>query len=241
MSTFLAAADLSAANLHTPWQWCVAILQIVLIDIVLAGDNAVVIALAVRQLDQRQRRLGIVLGASIAVLLRILLTFFTAQLLEYNYIKLAGGAAVVWIGAKLLLQNTGDKEEMQGKAATTLWSAVWLILVADLTMSIDNVLAVGGASRGNQWLIVFGLMLSIPLVVFTSNLLSKLMDRFPVIVYVGAGVLGWVGGGMIATDRLLRDWIAPTPDMVRIVEIVGVAVVMLVPVAIRRLFRPRQD
>lgn len=241
MSTFLAAADLSAANLHTPWQWCVAILQIVLIDIVLAGDNAVVIALAVRQLDQRQRRLGIVLGASIAVLLRILLTFFTAQLLEYNYIKLAGGAAVVWIGAKLLLQNTGDKEEMHGKAATTLWSAVWLILVADLTMSIDNVLAVGGASRGNQWLIVFGLMLSIPLVVFTSNLLSKLMDRFPVIVYVGAGVLGWVGGGMIATDRLLRDWIAPTPDMVRIVEIVGVAVVMLVPVAIRRLFRPRQD
>src|SRR3954470_15472936 len=144
--TMLAAA--TAVLPHTPWQWCLAVLQIVLIDVVLAGDNAVVIALAVRQLEPRQRLMGIMLGSGAAVLLRVGLTMIAAHLLAMNYIKLIGGVLVLWIAVKLLRDNTGDGEEASGKAASGLWSAVWLILIADITMSIDNVLAVGAASKG---------------------------------------------------------------------------------------------
>ncbi|HVS53020.1 MAG TPA: TerC family protein [Opitutaceae bacterium] len=190
------------AEPHTFAQWVVATLQIVVIDVVLAGDNAVVIALAVRQLPPRQRMLGILLGSGMAVCLRVLLTYFAAQLLAVSYVQLVGGVLVVWIALKLLRDNTAESDEPHVKTATTLWSAAWLILVADVTMSIDNVLAVAGASKGSQWLLLFGLGLSIPLVVFTSNLLSKLMDRYAIIVWAGAGILGWVGAEMIATDRL---------------------------------------
>ncbi len=197
------AASVAAAAPETAWQWCLAILSIVLIDVVLAGDNAVVIALAVRQLQPRQRLLGIILGSGVAVGLRVVLTFFAAQLLAMNYIKLIGGGLVFWIAIKLLRENTGAGEDDEsGKAAHGIWSAVWLILVADLTMSIDNVLAVAAASKGSFALLVFGLGLSIPLVVFTSNLLSKLMDRYSIIVWVGAAILGKVGGEMIVTDPL---------------------------------------
>lgn len=182
--------------------WVLAIISIVLIDVVLAGDNAVVIALAVRQLNPRQRLLGIILGSGAAVALRVVLTFFAAQLLAMDYIKLIGGALVFWIAIKLLRDNTGGEEEGEGKPATTIWSAVWLILVADVTMSIDNVLAVAAASKGSFALLLFGLGLSIPLVVFTSNLLSKLMDRYSIIVWIGAAILGKVGGEMIVTDHL---------------------------------------
>lgn len=195
---FLAAV--TALQPHTPLEWVVAVFSIVLIDIVLAGDNAVVIALAVRQLQPRQRLVGIMLGAGVAVGLRVVLTFFAAQLLALNYIKLIGGLLVFWIAIKLLRENTGAPEG--GKAAAGLWSAVWLILVADITMSVDNVLAVAAASKGSFALLMFGLGLSIPLVVFTSNLLSKLMDRYPIIVWIGAAILGKVGGEMVVTDKL---------------------------------------
>jgi predicted tellurium resistance membrane protein TerC len=173
----LAAA--TALQPHTPVEWVVAVLSIILIDVVLAGDNAVVIALAVRQLQPRQRLMGITLGAGVAVGLRVVLTFFAAQLLALN---------------------TGGPES--GKSAAGLWSAVWLILVADITMSVDNVLAVAAASKGSFALLMFGLGLSIPLVVFTSNLLSKLMDRYPIIVWIGAAILGKVAGEMVVTDKL---------------------------------------
>lgn len=204
-------AEIAAPNPHSPMQWVVAVLSIVLIDVVLAGDNAVVIALAVRQLQPKQRFLGTLLGSGVAVALRIVLTFFAAQLLAMNYIKLVGGLLVFWIAVKLLCDNAGDDDE-EGKAATTLWSAVWLILVADITMSIDNVLAVAAASKGNLPLLLFGLGLSIPLVVFTSNLLSKLMDRYRFIVWLGAAVLGKVAGEMIASEHLffpkpLDNWV----------------------------------
>jgi YjbE family integral membrane protein len=187
---------------HTLWGWCLAVLQIVLIDVVLAGDNAVVIALAVRQLPAKQRLTGITLGSAAAVLLRVALTMVAAHLLAMNYIKLVGGVLVFWIAVKLLRDNMGEHEEAHGKAASGLWSAVWLILVADITMSIDNVLAVGAASKGSKILLWFGLGLSIPLVVFTSNLLSKLMDRYPVIVWGGAAILGKVGAEMVISDHL---------------------------------------
>jgi YjbE family integral membrane protein len=199
----------TSTNLHTPWDWSLAILSIVLIDIVLAGDNAVVIALAVRTLPPKQRLMGIALGSGVAVALRVGLTFGAAQLLALNYIKLVGGLLILWIAVKLLLDNTGDRAH--GREAGGLWQAVWLILVADITMSLDNVLAVAGASKGSFALLLFGLGLSIPLVVFTSNLLSKLMDRYPVVIYLGAAILGKVGGDMIMTDGLIVENFQPAP------------------------------
>ncbi len=229
-SAMLLAAAIAAP--HTLWEWCLAVLQIVVIDIVLAGDNAVVIALAVRQLEPRQRLTGIVLGSGAAVLLRVGLTAIAAQLLALNYIKIIGGAAVIWIALKLLRDNLGPKDEAHGKSATSLWSAVWLIVVADITMSIDNVLAVGAASKGSTLLLWFGLGLSIPLVVFTSKLLSTAMDRYPVIVWIGAAILGKVGGEMIVTDPLVADkfhlgsWAAHGVGLLGALAIVGSGLMM---------------
>jgi YjbE family integral membrane protein len=202
----LAAALVSQP--HTPWEWFVAIFYIVWIDIVLAGDNAVVIALAVRNLPPKQRKMGILLGASAAVVLRAGLTAVTAKLLIIPYLKLIGGVLILWIAFKLLRQDqehdAGDKQGAQG-----LWQAVWMIIVADITMSLDNVMAVGGAARGNNALILFGLALSIPLVVFGSNLISKAMARYQIIVFIGAAILGKVGGEMILTDKVVVAHVLP--------------------------------
>jgi YjbE family integral membrane protein len=230
--TLLAAA--TAALPHTPWEWCLAVLQIVLIDVVLAGDNAVVIALAVRQLEPKQRLMGILLGSGAAVLLRVALTMVAAHLLAMNYIKLVGGLLVFWIAVKLLRDNTGEKEEAHGKAASGLWSAVWLILIADITMSIDNVLAVGAASKGSKALLWFGLGLSIPLVVFTSNLLSKLMDRYAIIVWIGAAILGKVGGEMIVSDHLFFPDAPPDAWLVHSMGGLGAALVVIIGLALRK-------
>ena len=223
---------LAASTLTQPdslAQWILAIVSIVLIDIVLAGDNAVVIALAVRQLKPRQRLIGIFLGSGAAVALRVVLTFFAAQLLAMDYIKLIGGVLVFWIAIKLLRDNTGGSGEGEGKPATTIWSAVWLILVADITMSIDNVLAVAAASKGSFGLLLFGLGLSIPLVVFTSGLLSKLMDRYSIIVWIGAAVLGKVGGEMIVTDHLFfPPPAAPDAWFIHSVGVVAAGIVVAV-------------
>lgn len=179
-------------------------LSIILIDILLAGDNAVVIAMAVRSLPKEQRRLGIAVGSGFAVVLRIALTFFAAQLLQTQYLKLVGGIAILWIAVKLLA-DSGVGEE-GGREAKTLWQAMWLIIVADITMSVDNILAVAAASKGHLGLLIFGLGLSIPFVVFTSRLLSTLMDKYPIIVYIGSAILGRVGGEMMFTD----PWVTKT-------------------------------
>jgi len=227
-----ALALVSTAGLHTPMEWVLAILSIVVIDVVLAGDNAVVIALAVRTLPPKQRLIGSALGAGAAVLLRVGLTFVAAQLLVINYVKLVGGLLLLWIAVKLLVDNTGEQE--QGRPAAGLGQAVWLILVADITMSLDNVLAVAGASRGSLALLIFGLALSIPLVVFTSNLLSRLMDRYVALVYGGAAILGKVAGDMIMTDRLVADHFHPAVWVVHTVEVLLAAGVILVAQAWRR-------
>lgn len=193
---------------HTALEWFFAIFYIVWIDIVLAGDNAVVIALAVRNLPPKQRKMGILLGAGAAVVLRASLTAVTTKLLLVPYLKLIGGLLILWIAFKLLRQgeehDTGDKEGAQG-----LWQAVWMIIVADITMSLDNVMAVGGAARGNNALILFGLALSIPLVVFGSNLISKAMARYQIIVFIGAAILGKVGGEMMLTDKIVVAHLLP--------------------------------
>jgi len=184
-----------------------ALFSIVIIDLILAGDNAVVIAMAVRSLPHEQRKKGIIFGAGAAVLLRVMATFFVAQLLQINYLKIIGGLLILWIAVKLFVE--GAPENSIEREVTTIAQAVKIIVVADITMSIDNMLAVGGASHGNIFLLLFGLGLSIPLIVFTSNLLSILMDKYPVIIYIGAAILGKVGGEMIITDPFTLNIIKP--------------------------------
>ena len=190
------------------WEFVTSLLSIVLIDLILAGDNAVVIAMAVRSLPRKQRSQGIAIGAAAAVVLRVTLTFFAAQLLQVNFIKFVGGALILWIAVKLFVE--GAPQEEFNKGAKTLAQAIWIIIIADLTMSTDNVLAVAGASKGNLLLLIFGLALSIPFVVFTSNLLSFLMDKFPLIIYIGSAVLGRVGGEMMISDPFVVNLLQPS-------------------------------
>jgi len=176
-------------------------LSIILIDLLLAGDNALVIALVVRALPKRQRLVAIASGAGMAVLLRVVLTFIAAQLLRVEFLQLAGGAFVLWIAVKVLVDAGSEKAELKHPAR--LLQAIGWIVLADITMSTDNILAVAGASHGSLGLIWFGLCVSIPFVVFSSNLLSKLMDRYPAVIYLGAAILGRVGGEMVLTDAFV--------------------------------------
>jgi len=185
----------------------VGFFSIIIINLVLAGDNAVVIAMAVRTLPLEHRIKGIVFGAGVAVVLRVILTYFAAKLLQMPYVKLLGGILILWIAVKLFIEGVPDEDGR--KEAKGLWHAIWLIVIADITMSMDNVLAVAAASNGSLLLLIFGLGLSIPIVVFASNLLSKLMDRYPIIVYIGAAILGRVGGEMVITDPFVAGMMNP--------------------------------
>ena len=189
------------------WQFFAAVMSIILIDLVLAGDNAVVIAMAVRNLPGKQRLWGIALGAGAAVVVRVVATFLVAQLLNMPFIKLVGGAVIIWIAVKLLSEGADD--ECKDQECGSIWQAVWIIIVADMSMGIDNMLAVGAASHGNLFLLLFGLVLSIPFVVFMSNILSKLMNRYPIILWLGAGILCKVGGEMMITDPWVHGLLNP--------------------------------
>lgn len=193
-------------QIHFNWQFVTALLSIVVIDLILAGDNAVVIAMAVKKLHGRQRTWGISLGAGGAVMVRVVCTFFVAKLLTISFIKLIGGAVILWIAVKLLIEGS---EEEEHKEAGSILQALWIIIVADMSMGIDNMLAVGGASHGNFFLLLFGLGLSIPFVVFMSSILARLMDRFPIILYIGAAILGKVGGEMMITDPVVHGFLHP--------------------------------
>jgi YjbE family integral membrane protein len=177
-----------------------ALLNIIFINVILSGDNAVVIAMAVRSLPAKERRNGIMLGTAGAVVLRIGLTFVAARLLEVPLVKLVGGLLILWIAFKLLM---GESEENKTKEVNGLTQAIITILMADLVMSLDNVLGVAGASNGDLLLLFIGLATSIPIVVFASNVITRMMDRFPVIVVLGAAVLGRVAGEMIVSDPLI--------------------------------------
>ena len=195
-------------HIQFSWEFLTQLLSIVLIDLILAGDNAVVIAMAVRSLPRKQRTRGIAFGAGAAVLLRVTLTFFAAQLLQISFIKFFGGAVILWIALKLFVEGAPQEDVKQ--EAKSLAQAIWIIIIADLTMSTDNVLAVAGASEGNLFLLLFGLALSIPFVVFTSNLLSFFMDKFPFIIYIGAAILGRVAGEMMVTDPFIVKTLEPS-------------------------------
>lgn len=202
------------------------ILSIILIDLVLAGDNAVVIAMAVRRLPRDQRLQGIAFGAGAAVVLRVILTFFVAQLLRIAFVKLAGGAVILWLAVKLFVG--GEGEGGTRKEAASMFQAIRFIVIADITMSTDNVLAVAGASHGNLFLLIFGLVVSIPFVVFTSNLLSILMDKYPIIILIGAAILGRVGGEMMITDPFVEKFIHPNKIVEYVVQIVFAVGVIVV-------------
>ncbi len=217
------------------WAFFVGILNIVIIDLILAGDNAVVIAMAVRSLPRMQRQWGIILGAGAAVVLRVVLTFFVSQLLVISFVKLVGGVLIAWIAVKLFIEGAPEQADQEAK---TLVQAMWLIVVADITMSTDNVLAVAGASHGNLFLLLFGLALSIPFVVFTSNLLSMLMDRYPIIIYIGAAVLGRVAAEMIFGDPWVVEWLSPPKWFTYSMEAVfAVGVIVVGKLWIRFIFR----
>jgi YjbE family integral membrane protein len=187
------------------WRFISSFLMIIVIDLVLAGDNAVVIAMAVRNLSSKQRKIGIMCGAGAAVVLRVCLTIVVAQLIGIKGLKFFGGVLIMWIALKLFIE--GAPQEEGHKEASTLFQAMTTIVIADIVMSLDNMLAVAGASHGNNLLIIFGLVLSIPFVVFTSGLLSMLMDKFPIIVYIGAMILGKVAGEMIMTDPYVQSFL----------------------------------
>jgi YjbE family integral membrane protein len=213
-------------------EFWIAVAQIIAIDIVLSGDNAVVIALACRNLPAAQRRRGILWGVAGAVGLRVVLTAFAASLLGYPYLKLIGGL--------LLLPQGGEGHDIE--ASANLWGAVKTIIVADFVMSMDNVIAVAAASRDSVVLLLFGLAVSIPLIIWTSQLFLKLMERFPVIITLGAGLLGYVAGGMMATDLAVRDWAqALLPAPAQLAGAAGALLVVTVGVGIARQRAGREE
>lgn len=179
----------------------VDVLKIIMIDLLLSGDNAVVIALACRNLPAEQRRKGILYGVGGAIGLRIVLTFFAVSLLSLPYLKLVGALLLIWIGIKLLLPED-EHSEGSIKADTRLFGAIKTIIVADFVMSLDNVLGVAAAAKGNVSLLVFGLLISIPLIAWSSQLVLKLIDRFPYIVYAGGALLGYVAGEMLVSEAV---------------------------------------
>lgn len=183
-----------------------AVLKIIGINIVLSGDNAVVIALACRGLPAKQRMFGILLGAGAAVLLRIIFTVAVQYLLGIPFLKLVGGLLLLWIAVKLLMQEEADEDSVA--AGNSLWEAVKIVAIADIVMSLDNVLAIAAAAGGDTRLVIVGLIISIPLVVFGATLIMGLLNRFPILVWAGAALLGWVAGELIATEESLQPWVA---------------------------------
>ena len=196
-------------DLSSPQFW-IAVLQIILIDILLSGDNAVVIALACRNLPPRQRRLGVFWGVAGAIILRVTLTFFAVSLLAISYLKIIGAALLLWIGVKLI-QPQHQSEGHEIKAAGNLLGAIRTIIIADLVMSLDNVIAVAAAAHDSLFLLIFGLALSIPLMVWASQLVLRLMDRFPSVIVLGGALLGWVGLSMAVHDTVMKDWMMAQP------------------------------
>lgn len=215
-----------------------AVFQIVLIDILLGGDNAVVIALACRNLPPEQRTRGVLWGTAGAILLRLVLVSFAVFLLEIPFIKLAGGLLLFWIGIRLVLPEPEGHKDIA--SSDRLWSAIKTIIIADLVMSLDNVIAIAGAAQAADEahriaLVAFGLVLSIPLIIWGSQIVLKAIDRFPVIVIAGAGLLGWIGGGLIINDPVTDGYPELDTALAQYTaHIAGAAFVILVGFLLKR-------
>ena len=205
-----------------------AILQIIWIDLLLSGDNAVVIALACRSLPPHLRKSGIVLGAAVAILLRIIFAAVISNLLAIPLLKVVGGILLLWIAIKLAKGEEADEKNIA--ASDKLYKAVWTIAIADAVMSLDNVVAIAAVSRGDPWLFGFGLALSIPLIMVGSQIIMKMIEKFPLIVWAGAALLGWIAGEMIVTDRAIADrfGLEAHSNMVYVAAAIGAALVVAV-------------
>jgi YjbE family integral membrane protein len=197
--------------LGTDPEYIVSLLRIMGINIILSGDNAIVIALACRGLPPRQRIAGIILGAGAAVVLRILFTVIIQHLFDVPWLKLVGGLVLLWIAVKLLLGDEADEDSV--KSGSNIWEAVRIVAIADIVMSLDNVLAIAAAAGGQTNLIILGLVISIPLVVFGATVLSWVLDHLPILVWAGSALLGWVAGELIATEPVLQPYVTMLTDM----------------------------
>jgi YjbE family integral membrane protein len=197
---------LDGIGISTQPQFWISVLQIIWINVLLSGDNAIVIALACRNLPQKQRFMGMVLGTGVALLLRLIFATVVSTLMLLPYVKIVGGLALFWIAVKLLMP--GEVTESEHSTSDSLWRAVKLIAVADVVMSLDNVIAVAAVADGSFALLVFGLGVSIPLIVAGANILMALFNYFPLIIWAGAGLLGWIAGEVIASDPAVTDYMA---------------------------------
>ena len=219
-----------------------AVGQIIMIDILLGGDNAVVIALACRKLPLHQRRKGILLGTAGAIVLRVVLIAFALALLQVPYLKLAGGLLLVWIGVKLIAPDDEHEEHGAIESSDRLWGAVKTVIVADLVMSVDNVIAIAGAAEGageqhQLVLVVFGLLVSIPIIVWGSQLVLKLMDRFPFIITLGGMLLGWIAGTMAHSDPAVVGWLPQDRLTHYLFGAGGAVLVLLIGLGVQRARR----
>ena len=210
----------------------IALLQIIAIDIILGGDNAIVIALACRNLPAHQKRAGILWGTAGAIILRVILVFFASALMTTPGLRLIGGLLLLWIGVKLITEETGDDLDGKIKQNNSLIGAIRTIIIADFVMSLDNALAITAASKGNMFLVVFGLVLSVPIIIGGSAIILRMMERFPVIVVLGGGLLGWLGGDLMATDKLVTGHL---PDLFSAVPQTGALVGAFLVVVIGKL------
>ena len=197
--------DLSWLGVEITKDFWLALGQIIWINILLSGDNAIVIALACRGLPPKKRSLGIILGAGAAIVLRIIFTIGINYLLGLPYLKLIGGVLLLWVAYKLL--TTEEASEDSVAASAGLWEAVRTIAIADVVMSLDNVLAIAAAAKGNNLLIIVGLLISIPLIIGGATILTKILHRFPILVWAGAALLGWIGGDLIASDPVVSPYL----------------------------------
>lgn len=197
---------LDGTGISTQPQFWISVLQIIWINVLLSGDNAIVIALACRNLPQKQRFMGMVLGTGVALLLRLIFATVVSTLMLLPYVKIVGGLALFWIAVKLLMPGEGT--ESAHSTSDSLWRAVKLIAVADVVMSLDNVIAVAAVADGSLALLVFGLGVSIPLIVAGANILMALLNYFPLIIWAGAGLLGWIAGEVLASDPAVTDYMA---------------------------------
>ena len=218
-------------DLLSTTQFWVALAQIIGINIILSGDNAVVIALAARSLPPAQRKKAILFGSMAAIILRVILTVVAVEMLTLPFLKMVGSVLLLWIGIQLLLPDDGHgngEKDVAKDSGDLLLAAIRTILIADLVMSLDNVLGVAAAAKGNLALLVMGLAISIPLIVFSSTAILKLMDRFPVIITLGAALLGYVAGEMLVTDPALAHWMESQISLLhQAAPIAGAVVVVL--------------
>jgi len=194
----------SASGLQHATFW-IGVLQILLIDFLLSGDNAVVIAMACRGLAPRQRFWGVAIGVSLAVLLRIIFAAVATQLMEFPYLKLVGGLALLYIAVKLLMPEAPDRDQV--KPAVHLWGAIRIVVAADAIMSLDNILPVAAVARGNLALLLIGLAGAIPLIIIGATIIMALLDRFPILVWAGAALLGWIAGDLMAVDPAVAGYL----------------------------------